>query len=956
MISNLNKALIWRRLLIGFLFVAAASAFRAVFFSSLGRGIPYLIYYPAVMLAALYGGLLAGFLATLLATALTYFWVQQGQLSRAEALAQAIFAISCAMVSIVCETKRRAEIRATLSHEKAEAANQKWRSEATERERAEGEIRRSEAQYRILFDTLIEGFCTIEMIFDNDGNAVDYRFLEINPAFEKQTGLQNAQGKLMRDLAPNHEAHWFEIYGKVAQTGEPARFENEARALGRYYDVSAYRVGGPESCKVAILFNDITERKHAESRIRYLNRIYAVLSDVNQTIVRERDLMRLYESACRIAIEKGGFFLAWIGFADRQSNILKVVARAGAGESFIEKLPPALGGNPSEERTAAEAWEAGARVICNDIANDPRTARWQEVSMKLGFRSFASISLYKADKVIGSFNLIAGESGAFDKEELRLLDQLALDISFAGEVHDHEAIRQRTEASNRELAQAMELAPIAILISDMERRAKYCNVSCATLFGFMKSEEMLGLKPEDVFTPSDLEVFARITEKAMATGMWKGELSLQMRSGRRIVAEHTLSIIHDENGQPTARLTMFNDVTEKRQLEEHAMRAQRLENLGMLAAGIAHDFNNALAPIAMAVPLLRLQLRDPAGLRMLDIVEHSSARGAALVRQMLSFARGASEGKQLTQVHHILKEVVELSESSFSKSIEIEAHLPNDLWPIIADPTQMHQVFLNLCVNARDAMPDGGKITVTAENRVLNAAQAAMIEGGRPGDFLVVGIRDTGTGIPAEILGKIFDPFFTTKGEGKGTGLGLSTVRTIVSNHDGFLVVNTTTDRDHGTVFTIYLPAAPGETEEISNSHRNPARRGRGELILFVDDEQPVLDLGAKILIERGGYQVITAQDGADAVAAFVPRASQVRLLVTDLDMPIVNGRKLALALRTIKPELPVIIMSGGALETEGGSIAFAAAFLVKPFEAQGLLEIVNSVLQKTGSASPFPS
>jgi CheY-like chemotaxis protein len=269
----------------------------------------------------------------------------------------------------------------------------------------------------------------------------------------------------------------------------------------------------------------------------------------------------------------------------------------------------------------------------------------------------------------------------------------------------------------------------------------------------------------------------------------------------------------------------------------------------------------------------------------------------------------------------------------------------------------MHQVFLNLFVNARDAMPVGGEIKVTAENRVLNAAQAANIEGGRAGDFILIEVRDTGTGIPPEVLERMFDPFFTTKGEGKGTGLGLSTVRAIVSNHDGFLAVHTSagTDPGHGATFSVYLPAAAGETAESSKARGDQARQGRGELVLFVDDEQPVLDIGAKILIERGGYRVITAHNGADAAAAFVPRSSEVRLLVTDLDMPLVDGRSLALALRLLRPELPVVIMSGGALETEEGLRKFATAFLAKPFEAQSLLEVVHRTLQKAGSASPIP-
>lgn len=507
----------------------------------------------------------------------------------------------------------------------------------------------------------------------------------------------------------------------------------------------------------------------------------------------------------------------------------------------------------------------------------------------------------------------------------------------------------------REQAEVIDQAPVAVLITDLSHVVTYCNEGAARLHG-CKKEELLGHTAESVYSAEAMEVFGRARSTTWETGSWMGEVPFLARDGREVIALYHMSLIRDEAGSPKARLSIATDITEKKQLEAESLRAQRLENLGMLAAGIAHDFNNALAPITMAGPLLRQQVRDPAGLRMLNIIEQCSNRGAALVHQMLSFVRGTTGGKQLTQMRHVLREVVELSQSSFPKSIQIEAHLPNDLWPIMADPTQMHQIFLNLSVNARDAMPEGGKITVAADNRVLNEAQAAKIEGGRAGVFFVVDVRDTGTGISPEVLEKMWAPFFTTKGEGKGTGLGLSTVRAIVSNHDGFVAVQSCTNREHGhgTVFTVYLPAEPDKTAGISAPGGEPPPRGRGELILLVDDEQPVLDISARILTESG-YRVIKALDGAGAVAAFVPRAEEVRLLVTDLDMPLMGGRELAAALHKMKPTLPTIVMSGGKMQAQGRSKDFATEYLAKPFDAQSLLEIVHRTLQKAGSASPFP-
>jgi len=392
------------------------------------------------------------------------------------------------------------------------------------------------------------------------------------------------------------------------------------------------------------------------------------------------------------------------------------------------------------------------------------------------------------------------------------------------------------------------------------------------------------------------------------------------------------------------RLNRYRRLTET---QEQLLRAQRLENLGMLAAGIAHDFNNALAPLVMGCTLVRLHVSDPRGLRVLDTMERSAARSVALVRQLLSFARGAGAQNQLLQLRHVLREVIELAEATFSKSIRVESHLPGDLWPVQANPTQLHQVFLNLCVNARDAMPQGGELTLTATNRTLDAAAAAEIADARPGAFLTVEVRDTGTGIPANVLAQIWEPFFTTKGIGKGTGLGLSTVRGILHQHGGFVTVETRAG--HGTTFMVYLPAAADAmTAGESASHAAQPARGGGELILVVDDEEPVRQMSAQILIDHG-YRAVTACDGADAIAVFAPRAAEVRLLLTDLQMPMLGGPALVAALHRINPDLPVVAMSGAGSKM-GSAVhkEFTTAFLAKPFQAETLLSIVRRTLDET--------
>ena len=395
------------------------------------------------------------------------------------------------------------------------------------------------------------------------------------------------------------------------------------------------------------------------------------------------------------------------------------------------------------------------------------------------------------------------------------------------------------------------------------------------------------------------------------------------------------------------------DITERKKMEMEFLQAQKMEAIGQLAAGIAHDFNNVLAPIVMAGSLLRAKITDPRSLHILDIVEKSSTRGAALVRQMLSFARGNLGEKMLVQIGHILREVIDLAESTFPKSIRIESRLLSELWPVMCDPSQIHQIFLNLCINARDAMPEGGELTIATANLTLDATEAAKIPDGRPGRFTKIGVRDTGTGIPPELLEKIWEPFFTTKGAGKGTGLGLSTVRSILAGHKGFATIASSTKigSDRGTLFTIYLPAVvEGTVSGDRPTSDHPFHRGAGELIMLVDDEESVCDMGARILT-RHGYRTITATDGANAIAVFTPRASELRLVLTDLQMPNLDGSALADALHILNPALPVIAMSGATTESDRVRERFGTSYLSKPFEANALLSIVRRTLDEAAAS-----
>lgn len=497
----------------------------------------------------------------------------------------------------------------------------------------------------------------------------------------------------------------------------------------------------------------------------------------------------------------------------------------------------------------------------------------------------------------------------------------------------------------REQADFLDRASDVIVVDDLEGTITSWNRGAERALGWSASEAV-GRRYTEVFSPADHAAIHAVRQVLEIDGEWRGEIQLHDRQGRLRNFDSRVTVIRDDAGRPRAHLTINTDITEKKHLEEKFLRAQRLESIGMLASGIAHDLNNILAPILLAAPMLRERATDPSDFQLLSSLEKGAERGAALVRQILSFAQGAGGEPRLIQVKHLVRDITGIIRETFPKNIVLDEDVGSELWPITANPTQIHQVLLNLVVNARDAMPQGGTLRVQAKNQVLDDLAARKIEGGRPGAYLVLEVEDGGTGIPPDVLAHIWEPFFTTKPAGRGTGLGLSTVRGIVETHQGFVTLRTALKR--GTTFTVYLPAAEGAL--IGDQENPPIHipRGRGELILVVDDELNVRDLITAILTHHG-YRILTARDGVEAVALFAPRGAEVALVITDVNMPNLDGTALAGVLRRLQPALKVITVSGMAQEsrpepTEGTR---PSAFLPKPFKAEALLRLVHQLLHE---------
>ncbi|MES2440679.1 MAG: PAS domain S-box protein [Verrucomicrobiota bacterium] len=800
--------------------------------------------------------------------------------------------------------------------------------------------------------------------------------------------------------------------------------------------------------------HDITERVRTEEKVRRLNRLYAFSSSVNEAIVRIRDTQELYEQACRIAVEKGGLVMAWVGLVGEDGDVIRPVARWGRDDGYLDSMQVrATPYHPQGQGPAGQAFRSGAPACCPDIEADGGTFASRREALSRGYRSCAAFAIRLEGRSVGVLAVYGDQPGYFDSEELQLLNALAENISFAAESHRRERLRQAGEERYRAL---FEHAPDGIIISDPAGGHIDANESICRMLGYSR-EELLGLQASDLVAPSEISNIGPAMAQIEAKGGHHREWRFVRKDGSFFEAEVMATVMPDRN-----RLAMIRDITERKRtearfrrlvesnaqgvffgtirgeisdandaflnllgysredlersridwgamtppeyaeadrhalgelytagvcapyekeyfrkdgsrvpvligsavfedcpgegvcfvvdlterkkLEQQFLRAQRMESIGTLAGGVAHDLNNALGPIIMALDLFRMRFPDAASQELIGIISTSAQRGADMVRQVLSFARGVEGRRMEVRVRHLLQDIEKIANDTFLKHIEVKTVIPEDLWNVVGDPTQLHQVLVNLSVNARDSMPDGGLLTISAENLTLDTHYAGLDLEAKPGPYVLLQIEDNGTGMSEEVMGKIFEPFFTTKEIGRGTGLGLSTSLAIVKSHGGFIRVYSESGK--GTTFKVYLPARTERSEVIITSTGTEMPRGRGEMILVVDDEASVRQITQQTL-EAFGYRVLLAADGAEALAVYSRQGDQIAAVLTDMMMPVMDGPATIQVLRKLNPRLPVIAASG---LTANGQIAHAASlgvkhFLPKPYTAETLLKMLRDVL-----------
>jgi PAS domain S-box-containing protein len=648
-----------------------------------------------------------------------------------------------------------------------------------------------------------------------------------------------------------------------------------------------------------------------QARLLHRDRLYAMLSHCNQAIVHEKDAAGLLPRVCRAACEEGGFQLAWIAWAETDGSV-RVRASHGA-VAYLDAIGEA-------GRVAASAREGSAgddpllRVLArdahevvDDLRHAPGSAQWLVQARSQGFRSLAGFPIRFHGQIAGALLVYSNEVGAFAGDELRLLDEVAGDISFALDTFDREARRRAAEESLREtthmLQTLVDASPLAIVVVDGNRKTLLWSPAAERLFGWT-SDEVIG-KVLPYVPQEDVPKMQPVRpDRQFAV-----ERRRQRKDGSLIDVNLWTSPLHDAGGRIIGTLGILADMTERKQFERQIRQSQKLDALGTIAGGIAHDFNNILTVLRGNLSLAHMTLPEDHTMRT-SLIEMDKAcnRAADLVRQILTFGRQQEQSRQLVTLQPAVQDALRLLRSTIPAGIEIQTQLPDKLPTVMADSSQVHQIVLNLGINAAHAVENQkGRITLSLQAIDVNAELAAEAPELHVGRYVRLRVEDTGIGMDRVTLERIFEPFFTTKAAGRGTGLGLAVVRGIVKNHDGAITVWSEPGR--GARFDVYFPVVDGE---VTGKHQHvvEALHGNGERVLFLDDEEPLVRLASRML-DRLGYRVDAYTRASEALEAFRSQTGRFDLVLTDLSMPGASGIDFARSVLDLRPDIPVILTTG---------------------------------------------
>jgi PAS domain S-box-containing protein len=758
------------------------------------------------------------------------------------------------------------------------------------------ERKRTEARFHRLVESNVQSV----LFWNKDGKITGANDAFLNLVRYTRKELEDGELDWMALTPPEYEHRDRQALEEIAATGSCAPYEKEyvlrdGTRVPIFLGSAAFK-DDPNQGVAFVL--DLTERKQADREIRLSEQRYRTLIEATASIVWDTP------ASGEFTTEQPG----WTAFTGQSFEELR-------GKGWLDAIHP-------EDQT--ETYQVWSKAVAN------RTVYQVEHRLRARDKSYHDMMV----------------------RAVPILDEQGNIRQWIG---IHTDITERKKAEQRILEQAalLDKTRDAIIVRGLDGPVVFWNKGAEKMYGWTRQEAM-GRRTRD-FLYVNNEKFNEANDTLRKEGAWNGELEHLTATGAKITVEARWTLISNHQDDSKSVLMIHTDITEQKKIEQQFLRAQRMESIGTLAGGIAHDLNNILAPILMSIQMLKVTATDPEAAKVLETIETSARRGADIVRQVLSFARGLDSEKLEVQPRHLLKELENIIKETFPKDIRLEFSVPDEIWTILGDPTQIHQILLNLCVNARDAMPDGGLISISVKNCVLDEQYSSMNLHSKAGRYVEIRITDTGIGMEPALIEKIFEPFFTTKDLCKGTGLGLSTVMGIVKSHNG--LINVYSEPGKGSTFRVCLPAMdlPLETPHPNETSLLP--RGHNETILVVDDEAPIRTITSQTL-RTFGYNVLTAVDGAEAVATYAIKKDIISVVLTDMTMPVMDGAATVRALQRINPEVKIIASSG--LNINGRLVKVSELgvkySLVKPFTAEALLNLLEKILAPERAPAVVPS
>ncbi|MBI3941219.1 MAG: PAS domain S-box protein [Acidobacteria bacterium] len=803
--------------------------------------------------------------------------------------------------------------------------------DVTERKRAEITLRESEHRYRLLFENMLDGYAYCRMLFDH-GEPQDFVYMDVNEAFERLTGLMNVVGKKVSEVIPgirDSNPELFEIYGRVALTGKPERFETYLRSLGIWFSIAVY---SPAKEYFVAVFDNITERRRAEEQVRLLLALTQAINEASD-----------FGSALRMALEKVCSFThwemgeVWMPSSDGSALELGSVCHGRSAdlelfgaESKSYVFPPGKG-------LPGRTWVSRKPEWVKDISVGGEMFPRAPLALKAGIKSALAVPSVAGDRLLVLVFLMR-ETREQDAQLVEVVSAVATQLGFLFQ-------RKQTEGALKLFRTLIDRSNDVIEVVDPET-GRFVDVNergCLDL-GYSR-EEFLALSVFDIDPMIDKVSFAKNTNDLRKSGILRWEGIHRRKNGSTFPVEVGISHIQLDREYAVA---VVRDITERTQLQAQFLQAQKMEVVGQLASGIAHDFNNLLTVINGRAELASTGLREDDPLRK-DFHEIRSAgeRAAALTRQLLAFSRRQVMQLEVLNLSTLVARMQNMLQRLIGEDIDLVVGPAQDGGSVVADPVQIEQVVMNLAVNARDAMPNGGALTIETRNVELDEAYAAWDTPVQPGPHVMLAISDTGDGMDEATRTRIFEPFFTTKGPGRGTGLGLSTVYGIVKQSGGTIRVYS--ELGKGTTFRIYLPRVEEVAHKLQPSPTLTAVEGT-ETILVVEDDEGVCHL-AKRILQSLGYTVLTASHGAEALLLLERHDGPVHLVLTDMVMPGMSGRDLASQLEAISPQMKVLYTSGYTDDAvlHHGLLDKTAHFIGKPYTTAELARKVREVLNSQG-------